>query len=67
MEEIVEKKINSLIYKACILLVISFIGVVLVIRGDLTGEKGMLYIFGDILGMGLCYNCGNDMFLCIRN
>lgn len=62
MEETVEKKINklnnlgfsyinSLVHKACILLVISFVGIAFVIRGDLIGEKDILYVFGYILGM----------------
>ena len=51
MEETVEKKLNSLIHKACILLAISFIGVAFVIKGDFTGEKDILYSFGSILGM----------------
>ena len=51
MEETVKRKINSLIYKACILVVISFVGIALVIRGDIIGEKDILYALGGTTGM----------------
>ena len=62
MEEIIEKKINKLIYKAYILLAIGFIGILLVVRGEFTGEKEILYSIGSMIGISCAMFAGMICF-----
>ena len=47
MEE-VERK---LLKKAYVLIIISLIGILVVVRGEILGEKAVLYAFGGAIGM----------------
>lgn len=49
--EKVEMVIEGLLKKAFVLLIISFVGVLLVVRGELLGEKAVVYAFGGVVGM----------------
>ena len=45
------EKIERLLKKAIVLLVISFFGILLVVRGEILGEKDILYVLGGIIGL----------------
>ncbi|MCK4526284.1 hypothetical protein KAW18_02835 [candidate division WOR-3 bacterium] len=45
------RKIERLFRKAVVLLAVSFIGIMIVVRGEIIGERDVLYALGGIIGM----------------